>query len=59
MHHDEAMPAVSMCLKLSLADRHLLREYAHRHDITMTDVVRMGIRNVCGGVDKPERVNAA
>jgi hypothetical protein len=59
MHHDEATPGVSMCLKLSLADRRMLREFAHRHDITMTDVVRMGIRNVCGGVNQPEQSSAA
>jgi hypothetical protein len=52
MRHDEIKPAIVMNFKLSLEDRRLLREYSHRHEITMSDAVRLGIRRVCGSVDQ-------
>jgi hypothetical protein len=59
-HHDEAMPCITSIFRLSLDDRRILREYSRQKGITMSDAVRMGIRKVCGGVDKkPEQPSAA
>jgi hypothetical protein len=58
-HHHEAEPTVGMAFKLNLADRRLLLEYSRRNDMTMADVVRLGIRKICAGVDKPEQSSAA
>ncbi len=58
--HNDAMMGFTVNFRLNVEDRRLLRECSRRHDMTMTDVVRMGIRKICGGVDqKPEQPSAA
>jgi hypothetical protein len=59
-YHDKLVPTIEMNFRLGPEDRHLLHEYSRRTGITMSDAVRLGIRRVCGGVDKqPEQPSAA
>jgi hypothetical protein len=50
-------PGVTMCIKLSVEDRQLLRDWSWRNRISMNEAVRRGLRQICAS--KPEQPSAA